>query len=352
MVIDFTVENQRLKCNTDLSLIERSKNYIKCRFTFSADWNVLYRLALFLPTGDTIPYPAEIDDNGECLIPANVAYYGGQCKLAVFGSNVKFDTDTEIDADDVIISTNTVRLHFEPTVRCDDLAENEDVENPFFVTLRQNTADIEALKKEVAEIDTTGNVPTKVSELENDLGYLTDYTETDPTVPEWAKQPTKPTYTADEVGALPDTTEIPSKVSQLKNDSGYLTEHQDISGKADKPTITESTDTVLSFEFSTNHNTEIRTGELTTISFTFGNGEYAEDYASGLSFDSGATPTAIDYTDSGILNWVGTDCVTSDGLSIFQPSANTHYDIVFYFNGVQFIGLVNGFVPATGNEAV
>lgn len=122
--------------------------------------------------------------------------------------------------------------------------------------------------------------------------------------------------------------------------------------KADKPTITTSTDTALSFEFSTNHNTEIRTGELTTISFTFGNGEYVEDYASGLSFDSGETPTAIDYTDSGILNWVGTDCVTSDGLSIFQPSANTHYDIVFYFNGVQFIGLVNGFVPATGNEAV
>lgn len=216
MVIDFTVENQRLKCNTDLSLIERSKNYIKCRFTFSADWNVLYRLALFLPTGDTIPYPAEIDDNGECLIPANVAYYGGQCKLAVVGSNVKFDTDTEIDADDVIISTNTVRLHFEPTVRCDDLADVEDVENPFFVTLRQNTADIEALKKEVADIK-----------------------ETDPTVPEWAKQPTKPTYTADEVGALPNTTEIPSKVSQLENDNGYLTEHQDISGKADKATTLE-----------------------------------------------------------------------------------------------------------------
>lgn len=122
-----------------------------------------------------------------------------------------------------------------------------------------------------------------------------------------------------------------------------------IVNKADKPTITTSTDTALSFEFSANTNTEIRTGELTSISFVFGNGEYPQDYVSGLSFDSGATPTAIDYTDSGILNWVGTDCVTSDGLSIFQPSANTHYDIVFYFNGAQFIGLVNGFVPASGN---
>lgn len=34
--------------------------------------------------------------------------------------------------------------------------------------------------------------------------------ETDPTVPEWAKQPEKPTYTAAEVGALPTDTTIPS----------------------------------------------------------------------------------------------------------------------------------------------
>ena len=32
------------------------------------------------------------------------------------------------------------------------------------------------------------------------------FTETDPTVPDWAKQPEKPSYTADEVGALPNTT--------------------------------------------------------------------------------------------------------------------------------------------------
>jgi len=156
-------------------------------------------------------------------------------------------------------------------------------------------------------------------------------------------------HSAEEVGALPDTTEIPSKVSQLENDRGYLTEHQDISGKADKPIITTDNTTAYIFEFSNSYNTEVRLSEMSGISFTFGNGEYKQDYISGLSFDSRATPTAIDYTDSGILNWVGTDCTNVDGLSIFQPSANTHYDIVFYFNGVQFIGLVNGFVPATGN---
>lgn len=52
-------------------------------------------------------------------------------------------------------------------------------------------------------------VPTLVSAFTNDAGYMTEYTETDPTVPAWAKAENKPTYTAAEVHALPDDTEIP-----------------------------------------------------------------------------------------------------------------------------------------------
>lgn len=65
-------------------------------------------------------------------------------------------------------------------------------------------------------------VPTKVSDLNNDSGFITGYTETDPTVPSWAKQSTKPSYTASEVGALPSSTQIPSKTSDLTNDSGFV----------------------------------------------------------------------------------------------------------------------------------
>lgn len=91
-------------------------------------------------------------------------------------------------------------------------------------------------------------VPTKVSELTNDSGYLTSYTETDPTVPAWAKQPTKPSYTAAEVGALSDSTVIPTvptKVSAFTNDAGYLTEHQDISGKLDVSELPTAINTAL-----------------------------------------------------------------------------------------------------------
>ena len=52
---------------------------------------------------------------------------------------------------------------------------------------------------------------------------LQSFTETDPTVPNWAKQPSKPTYTATEVGAMPNTAFIPTKTSDLTNNSGYIT---------------------------------------------------------------------------------------------------------------------------------
>lgn len=52
-------------------------------------------------------------------------------------------------------------------------------------------------------------VPTLISAFTNDKGYMTEFTETDPTVPAWAKAETKPSYTAAEIGALPDDTEIP-----------------------------------------------------------------------------------------------------------------------------------------------
>lgn len=43
-------------------------------------------------------------------------------------------------------------------------------------------------------------IPSKTSDLTNDSGFLTGYTETDPTVPSWAKASSKPSYTKSEVG--------------------------------------------------------------------------------------------------------------------------------------------------------
>lgn len=93
-----------------------------------------------------------------------------------------------------------------------------------------------ALKSEIPT-DYLTTIPSEyITETElNTKGYLTSYTETDPTVPAWAKAATKPTYTASEVGALPADTVIPTvptKVSAFTNDAGYLTEHQSLAGLA------------------------------------------------------------------------------------------------------------------------
>lgn len=80
---------------------------------------------------------------------------------------------------------------------------------------------------------------------------LQSYTETDPTVPSWAKQSTKPSYDYSEINNTPSLATVatsgsyndlsnkptiptvPTNVSAFTNDAGYLTTHQDISGKQD-----------------------------------------------------------------------------------------------------------------------
>lgn len=95
---------------------------------------------------------------------------------------------------------------------------------------------------DIKEIFASKNeIPKKLSELENDIGAGHEgFEEKDPTVPNWAKSPTKPKYTAEEVGALPSDAKIPSKTSDLQNDSGFLTEHQDLSEYALKNEVPKS----------------------------------------------------------------------------------------------------------------
>lgn len=101
-----------------------------------------------------------------------------------------------------------------------------------------DTTTMAAILKAVNEIaERTGASDEKISEAVDNYMAANPIEENDPTVPEWAKSPEKPSYTAEEVGALPDNTQIPSKTSELQNDSGFLTEHQDLSGYALKNEI-------------------------------------------------------------------------------------------------------------------
>lgn len=78
----------------------------------------------------------------------------------------------------------------------------------------------------ISRVDTLEKEPISEEQIEKSVkSYLekNPIEETDPLVPEWAKEEEKPTYTAEEVGALPDTTEIPKNLSDLQDDAEHRT---------------------------------------------------------------------------------------------------------------------------------
>lgn len=111
-------------------------------------------------------------------------------------------------------------------------------------------------EREVSYNKKTGGIPKTdlASAVQASLGKadtaLQSYTETDPTVPSWAKASSKPSYTASEVGALPASTAIPSKTSDLTNDSGFINASgaaaaapvQSVNGQTGAVTVQPATD--------------------------------------------------------------------------------------------------------------
>lgn len=65
--------------------------------------------------------------------------------------------------------------------------------------------DITLSATDIGAIPDTTSIPTKVSDLQNDSGFITSYTETDPTVPSWAKSASKPSYSFSELTSKPTT---------------------------------------------------------------------------------------------------------------------------------------------------
>lgn len=169
-------------------------------------WGSLHKTVVFrgVVTKDVIT-DAEV-----VTIPAEVvAKYGVVLRVGVYG----------VDADGNLAI---------PTVWA-DLGIVRDAANPSGDTTIDSSlpvwAQIQAMIGNLEDLDTTvkNNLVAAINEAMTKGGgsvdeaeiqriveeYLTSnppkVTETDPTVPAWAKQPTKPTYTAAEVGALPDT---------------------------------------------------------------------------------------------------------------------------------------------------
>lgn len=89
------------------------------------------------------------------------------------------------------------------------------------------------------------SIPTKLSDLTQDVDYL--ITESDPTVPSWAKQSSKPTYTYSEIQNTPSTLPNPNNLT-IKDGTTTLATYNgsnaveiDLSSKADVSDIPTAT---------------------------------------------------------------------------------------------------------------
>lgn len=110
-----------------------------------------------------------------------------------------------------------------------------DKEDKFNITAEENSlnANMEIIDKTLKEKADIEDIRTKTSELENDSGFITDYTETDPTVPDYVKNikesdienwNNKSEFSGNynDLTDKPTIPTMPTKVSELENDSNYI----------------------------------------------------------------------------------------------------------------------------------
>lgn len=90
-------------------------------------------------------------------------------------------------------------------------------ENQIYLTPAVELATV-ATSGSYLDLSNKPTIPTKTSDLTNDSGYLTSYTETDPTVPSWAKASSKPSYSLTEISGTDDLRAIEA----LTGTSGLL----------------------------------------------------------------------------------------------------------------------------------
>ena len=187
-------------------------------------------------------------------------------------------------------------------------------------------------------------IPTKTSDLTNDSGFITSYTETDPTVPSHVKNITQANITSwnnksDFSGNYNDLTNkptIPSEVTETtvsnwgftknigtitgitmngasKGTSGVvdlgtvITSHQDISGKANKISVVQTSTSTIEI----NPNTFYKFGEVSSLNITLAaitDTSVLNEFM--FEFVSGATATTLTLPDT--IKWLETPTIEAN----------------------------------------
>lgn len=216
-------------------------------------------------------------------------------------------------------------------------------------------------KADKTEIPT---IPTLISSFTNDKGYMTEFTETDPTVPAWAKTENKPSYTAAEVGALPEDTEIPIFINKTVLD-GITAEKVENWDEAveTKTNLEAHTNNMISSEtgvhgmryFNDTLQVQNEDNEWIDIETGGSGGGIAPNNVSDIKIKTGNTKLTITWSDPSdtiiegqtLSAWKGTKLVQKVGSYPENPKDGTllldnQVRDKYKTNGFEVTGLTNG----------
>ena len=140
--------------------------------------------------------------------------------------------------------------------------------------------------------------------------------ETDPTVPSWAKQSSKPSYTAQEVGALPANTPL---FSGSYNDLSDKPTIPDVSGKADKVVVVDASTLPASLDPNKVYQLGTLSGSVTIPPFTAVPAGDTEAKIWYFTFDTLATAPTITWP-AAVTGWVGGSAPTINASKRYEVS--------------------------------
>ena len=242
-ILDYNVTGQNIELASAAMLVAGTVNEYTARFAFDADWDGYQRIAVFSADGTD---REQLLTDDVCKVPWEVLLPGAYLKVGVYGTrdgsrlptiwtthrqyihDGAGPTDEAADPSPVLAEQILQRMGNLSDLKTEDKSSLVAAVNEVKETGGGGTADHAKLKNR----DAADQHPmSAITGLEGALSgkqptgdYLTE--ELDPTVPEWAKQPQKPAYTAQEVGALPDTTHIPSTAADVNAEpSGAVAQH-------------------------------------------------------------------------------------------------------------------------------
>ena len=227
MDLEFSVCNQTLKRKDSNQIVTSSSEYLRLVFDFETDdWENLDKYCFF--RSGHVNYPFELTDEDNIVIPA----YFLNGKYLLFGL-------LGIGDDSVRITSNVLRLHLEDSFYD---AETVDVRN--FLEVEVDRLDdridgkVDIMEgKMLSSNDFTDYYKEFLDGFDGDIeAFLLEHkAEIEALITsDVLSAKADKSYVDIELDKKADIVDVPTKTSDLVNDVPFLTQHQDISMKADK----------------------------------------------------------------------------------------------------------------------